>query len=256
MTEIKKYRIFCLTEEIWVEGWGVNPPTTCYNNTTHSVNINSVQELEIIGDNIITIKEEKIPTQGNIQIDTHTFDIPSGTTGSETYYTNVYPYAINILTMTICPTLDNIGDYVYADIGHHTTIGILTEDISSGITGGITGFGVSQTVIDNINIGYDVTLTDGVNTNELGRCVMKDSVNNKISTEFATINIFSATSPTYVKQTAKVVNKLYFPLSFPIQIGSNKIGSSHIPANVVGRMIYVNNDGNAKKFTFYLEYLY
>lgn len=257
MSKVHKYRIFCLTEEKWVEGWGENFPTKCYNDTTHNVNINSVQELEIINENIMTIKEEKIPTQGNLQLDTHTFDIPSGPTGSVTIYEDKYPHPINMFSVTLCSTNENIGDSIVADVGHHTTIGALTEDVSVGVSGGVTGFGVSDTVLDYLNVGYLVTLTTGITSCEMGRCIMIDRINKKISTEFASTVDFSASSPTYVQQTVEMIRNFNITHSFiPIKFGDDKIGSSYVPANIIGRMKYTNNDGKAKKFTFYNSYLY
>lgn len=256
-TTITKYRIYCNTEANWIEGWGVTSPTVCYNNNTHNVNESSSQILESISTNQVIVQEENIPTNGNIKLDCHTFDIPVGASGSITNYESTYPHPINMISLTFCPSQDNIGDTIIADVGHHTTIGYLTENISSGITGGITGFSVSQTVIDYLNLGYLVTLNNGITSCEMGRCVMIDSTNNRISTEFATNTNFSVSSPTYVQQTVEMVKNLHFPYStIPIDIGDDKIGSSYVPTNVIGRIRYTNNNGLAKKFTFYMEYLY
>ena len=37
-----KYRIYCITENRFVSGYGTNYPTTCYNNPSHTVNSNGV----------------------------------------------------------------------------------------------------------------------------------------------------------------------------------------------------------------------
>lgn len=257
--KIIKWRVYCDTEKLYVDGFTDHAtiPTSCFNNNTHIVSKHPEILCEIVNNNS-RIQEEIIETGGNIQINSHTFDIPaSGTTGDETTYVSSHPIPINMISLTACPNSNNIGDYIIADIGHHTNIGILTENIDSGITGGVTGFGVSQTVIDYLNVGYFVTLTNGVTSSEMGRCVMIDKANNKISTEFPTITDFSAASPTYVQQTVQMIRRLDFPEStVPIIIGDDKIGSSYVPANVIGRIRYFNNDGKAKKFTFYLEYLY
>lgn len=256
---IKKWQVYCDTEKIYTYGYTdhTETPTSCFNNNTHVVSKHPELLCEINNNNQ-RVQEEWVNTGGNIQIDSHTFDIPaSGTTGDETQYQSSYPIPINMISLTACPNTKNIGDSIVADVGHHTTIGTITEDVSSGITGGITGFGVSQTVIDNLNIGYHVTLTTGVTSCELGRCVMINKRTNTISTEFPTTTSFSASTPTYVQQTVQMIRNLDFPEStVPIVIGDDKIGSSYVPANTVGRIKYTNNDGKAKKFTFYIEYLY
>lgn len=47
---VTNYRLYCNTESEWVNGWGVTAPNTCYNNNTHDVNLNSIQELGIVTD--------------------------------------------------------------------------------------------------------------------------------------------------------------------------------------------------------------
>lgn len=45
---VSEWRIFCLTENEWVVSWGITGPTTCPNNTSHSVNLDSVQLLQTL----------------------------------------------------------------------------------------------------------------------------------------------------------------------------------------------------------------
>lgn len=52
---VSKWRIFCNTEQSWVESWGTVPPTVCANNNTHEINPNSVQELETISNQVLDI---------------------------------------------------------------------------------------------------------------------------------------------------------------------------------------------------------
>jgi hypothetical protein len=250
------WKIFCDTEQIYTYGLldSKEIASNCFNNKDHIISTKPILINEY-HNNMVRVKEEFSETNGNLQLDTHTFDIPEGISGDITIYEEVYPMPINMISLTLCPTPDNIGDSLVADVGHHTTIGVLTESIDSGITGGVTGFGVSSTVIDYLNVGYLVTITNGVTSSELGRCTMINKQTNKISTEFATTTDFSAGA--YVQQTVEMIRKLDFPHStIPILIGSDKIGCSYVPANVKGRIKYKNNNGQAKKFTFYNEYLY
>ena len=256
MTEsVTNYRIYCLTEGDWVYGWGTEQPTACYNNDTHSVNPASVQDMETISHSIVSVREEKVPTGGNIAMKSFTFDV-LGPTGAITYYESVFPFPISMLSTQIHPRPENIGDSFYSDVGNHTTIGALMEPLGVGVTGGVTGFAVSSTVVQYLNLGYYVTLTDGVNTSELGRCIMIDKTNSKISTEFPTTHSFSPLSPTYVQQTVKMADPIDIVNPYNFTLGDDKIGASYVPANMVGRFCYKNNDGKPKKFTFLIEYLY
>lgn len=256
-TELIKWKVFCDTEQIDTYGYRdhLDPPIHCFNNDTHLVSKLPVI-MEKIYNNTMRIEEEIIETGGNIQFKSFQFDIPSGATGSVTDFESSFPHPISMISTHLLISNDNVGDCLEADIGHHTTIGTITEDVSSGITGGTTGFGVSQTVIDNLNLGYYVTLTDGTNTDELGKCIMIDKINKKISTEIATTNSFSASTPTYLQQSVKMIDTLHIVNNQNIILGADKIGSSHVPANTIGRFRYTNNDGLAKKFTFLIQYLY
>jgi hypothetical protein len=253
--EIVHWKIYCDTEKQYTYGYTdlLTPPTTCFNNHTHVVSTHPIP-IEKIYNNNTRIQEEWTETGGHLQLDTHTFDIPAGTTGDITYYNASYPHPINMVSTSLCPKENNLGDYVTADVGHHTTIGVLTESIGFGITGGITGFGVSPTVLDYLEIGYLVTITNGVTASEMGRCVMIDKINKKISTEFPTNANYLPGS--YIQQTVEMIRKIEFTHPQIIIIGGDKIGSSYVPPNIIGRIKYTNNNGQAKKFTFYNEYLY
>lgn len=45
---VYRYRIYCTTEESWVYSYGTSEPSTCVNNTAHTVNPASVQTIDTI----------------------------------------------------------------------------------------------------------------------------------------------------------------------------------------------------------------
>ena len=47
MTDIYKYRIYCETEEQYVEAWAAEPLTQCPNSAEHTANGETTQELDI-----------------------------------------------------------------------------------------------------------------------------------------------------------------------------------------------------------------
>ena len=57
MTEVKKFRIKCLTEDAYVYTWveGETVPTQCPNNTAHSIDPDSVVIVETVQDNVVKI---------------------------------------------------------------------------------------------------------------------------------------------------------------------------------------------------------
>ena len=55
MSTIRCWRIFCITENTWVESWSLSEPTTCINNTGHTINSNSSQVINIIEPNTVKV---------------------------------------------------------------------------------------------------------------------------------------------------------------------------------------------------------
>lgn len=46
MSRVGNYRLYCITEETYVEGWGESPPTVCYNNPEHAIDDTSITEVD------------------------------------------------------------------------------------------------------------------------------------------------------------------------------------------------------------------
>lgn len=248
---ISYWKLYCDTEQTYVYGYKEEEPEKCFNNQTHILSKRPILQETFLNNNQ-TIKEEDISTGGNIQFKSLQFSIPSGNPGDKTIFEHSFLYPISIISINLLIQPDNIGDIVEADIAHNTTVGIITENISSGVT----EFTVSDTVINNLNIGYNVFLNDGVHTNVLGSCIFIDKTNKKIATEFSTTNDFLLNSPTYLQQTVKLIDKIHIVNTHNLLLGSDKIGASYIPKNIPGRMIYTNNNGLEKTFTFLIQYLY
>lgn len=116
---------------------------------------------------------------------------------------------------------------------------------------------VSQTVVDNVKLGYYIRLTDGVNVDEINRVVRVDTTNNKIYTEDAPSNTYSALSPTYVQQTVYVMKDYEFGHGWEHRIGESKIGGSYIPANTPITVTYYNKSATETvEQVGRVEYLY
>jgi hypothetical protein len=54
--------------------------------------------------------------------------------------------------------------------------------------------------------------------------------------------------------TTKMLPQLYFDGLGRVEIGKDAIGGSYIPANMKIKIYYKNNNGEAKKFRFIIEY--
>lgn len=197
-------------------------------------------------------------TGAHFQASTLNVDVPAGSAGDVTSYDFSYPFPISILAAQFLSTADVVGDEVDFEVAPNTIIGALIEDVGVGET----IIRVSQTVLDNTFVGAFLNLTDGTSVDSLGRVITIGAddgygpESDLIKVETATVNSFLASSPTYVRQTIKMVHDFKVPAAGRIVIGETKIGSSYIPVNITLRLTYKNNDGIAKTFGIVLEYLY
>jgi len=171
----------------------------------------------------------------------------STVTDDFTFKTPVAVYAIYFVTAA-----DHEGDNLTLHIAPNTTVGVISADVNSAET----EIPVNSTVIDNFDVGYKVTITDGTNTDELGQCLAIDSVNSTITVETATTNSFLAATPTYIQQTVCMVDDYEIGPPWEYVIGESKIGGSYIPTGTVVRAIYTNNGNVDIKIIFKIEYTY
>ena len=58
--QVNKYRLWCITEESYVEGWGTEAPTVCYNNNTHTIDEDSIVQIDSVSDSDVIIKDSEI----------------------------------------------------------------------------------------------------------------------------------------------------------------------------------------------------
>ncbi len=198
----------------------------------------------------VVIREETTKTGGHFQETSYLIDVGSGDSTKTVDIS--FPFPMSLLAASWQNKDEFEGDSIEFTVGPDTTTGAITADVvvdDDEIT-------VAQTVIDNTAIGYYILLDDGTNTEDLGRVVAVDRVNLKITTENASTTAFVASTPTYVKQTIKMLPKSVLDCCGPMSAGESKIGGSYIPANTTLRAIYYNDVSTAKKFIFFLEYLY
>lgn len=253
-------RIYCDTDNKWEYLWqdasiGI---TQCPTNVAHTVTLDHTnpQSLQEEPD-IIKILEEEIPegatpTGGHYMAETIVLDIPAATVaGEETIITKSYGFPIGLVDVLFDTDDCMEGDRLIAHLAADTIIGALTADI--GITENVLN--VSETVIDNIQVGYECSLFNGPNMNRLGVINIIDKVNRTITTSLQTVQGFSAATPTYVRMTVPIVN-MFLKKHQNYRLGSNTVGSSYIAENVVGEFIYQNWELNSKKLYVTIEFFY
>jgi hypothetical protein len=246
---ITHYRIYCNDHQRFVNGYGSVEPTKCYLNEDHDINPNSVQLLETFSTQKVMIDEEYGPnyTGGYFGVAGFDFVVPANSTID---YISNFPFPIAMLLCEIQANDSMIGDKVDFISAENTTVGVLTQEASSGTTT-VT---VSPSVIKSIYIGLYVRLTDGTNANNCGRIISTDTVNLTVTFETPTINDFAAGS--YFQFSRYFVKNYTFGTTGNHKMGSSKIGGGYIPANINGICRYTNTSDTPKKIAFSIEYLY
>jgi hypothetical protein len=248
MTSITYWRIYCTTEDEWTYGYrdtSTGAPTECFTNCSHTINENSVQELSVIDHSVqtVTVQEEATPTGGNFRCEGKKFTIPANTITSSSIS---WPYNITVLETFFTGKTAQLGNELSVIVAPETTVGILRESVSSGAT----VLPVSLTVIQNINVGYELF----IGSTNLGEIISKDD-NALTVTLLSTIGTgYSANS--LVKMQVVNIKNLEITNTGRYTIGRSKIGGKHLPANVPVKLVYTNNTNTEVVFNYEIEYLY
>lgn len=243
------WKMYCETEQAYVYGYSdINPyPEHCFNNNSHTTSGKPI-EIRRIKNNHQKIEEEYIDTGGYFQSHSYKLICPVG----ESVHDYTYPYPITALCVKFTTTNDHIDDQLTMEVAPNSIIGIITSNVSIGEST-IT---ISDTVIDNVSLGFYVSLFDGVNTDNVGKIVNIDKINNSITLENNAAYAFSASNPTYVRITVRVMDNYIIGYPDRYILGESKIGGSYVPTDTVVRVIYNNNGASSKNFYAILEMLY
>ena len=263
MTTVRKYQVYCTTESKHYTVWDDATPTVCPNNGAHSIDSGATVVIETVSSNDVKILEEAPPlnavaTGGHYASTCVIIDIPAATIAGEiTTSTKAFAFPIGLIDVHFTTTADMEGDILHADMGLDTIVGVISNDVDIGTTGVEVGITVSSTVIDNIAIGYNVRLFDGVNQDECHHVESIDAANSTIVVEQGPLDhSFLASSPTYVQMTIEMLQDFTLGPAQTYRLGMNTVGSSYIPTDTVGHFRYENWDMSAKKLYIYLEFFY
>lgn len=254
MTTVYKYRIYCSTDSNYEYTWAETEPTTCPTNTAHTIDASKTTIVATKEPDTITIKEEITPTQGFYRFQGYQESIPaSDPVGNVTSFIISWPFPVSIINGWFISPTNSEGDVVSAIVGENTIVGAITANV----TNTDTTFNVSSTVMDNMEVGYDAGLFNGVLADDVGRVLSKDTANSTITVETAPTNNYDAASPTYVRLSVKTVDCLHMNVpGVRYAFAEKKLGGRYVPANIPLTIKYTNNEGNAKAFAFNIEHLY
>jgi hypothetical protein len=245
-----QYRVYCTTERTYVLGWSNTLITTCPNNNTHTIDSTSITIIDSASTNNVKIIEEHQVTGGNYCTESKNLSIPINQTVISDF---TWPFPVSVICVKFNSDSTHQGDTVTTVIKPNTTIGNITANVLVGDT----IISVAASTIQYIQVGFHMTLTDGVNSSDLKRVVSIDKSKNTLTMESASTNAFSAASPTYTQMNIKNIYNYEIAQPQEYNIGTHSIGCSSIPANTTLRLIYTNKSTTqAKYFVYYFEYFY
>lgn len=252
MYNVSKWRIFCIEENDWTYGWLDNDapnPTKCFNNTSHNVNLNSISIVDFIRENEVSIKEEKIKTQGNFRIEGFKFNIPVNTTYTYTHY---IPYNINLLAIWYTVKSENIDDVLNAYCQP-----VINGTITSNIISPTTTLNIDNSFINIVNIGF-VIIIERVSDNykeNLGEIVSIDTNTNTVIVTNSTSQNFSVNDKVFIQIHG--IKNIVLALTGRHSTGSSKLGGTYLSSTCILTTTYQNKSlTDEKSFNYELEYLY
>lgn len=252
-TVLNKYRVFCTAGDGFQFKWDTEVPTVCPLNSAHSIDTTLTTVVDTVSNKVVTLREEAVPTQGYYKLDGYSQSIPAGAPGAVTSFSHSWPFQVSILNAWFIPKQDQVGDSVDVTVAPNTVIGALAGPASVGAT----TLTVTSTVLQHTVIGFHISLTDGVNTNVLGRVIAINPTDSTITVETPTTNSFSPLSPTYVLMNVKFIENLCINCAgVRYVVAEKKIGGKGLPPNVPMTVMYHNSDGLPKTFCYNLEYIF
>lgn len=215
-TSINKWKIYCTTEGTWSFGFldssNTNGPTTCFNNSGHTVNNNSISIVSNISTNSVKIVEESIPTGGNYMSEGYSMNLPANTTTTKTIS---WPIPISVLSASYSTLTTHIGDIINF-VSDSFIIGVITANI----TAGNTVISLNSTAINAVVLGYELIVTDGTNTDFLDTicCINKNT--STVTIRQAATHSFVAGS--VIKMQRRFLKNLGIGMSTLYQPGQGK----------------------------------
>lgn len=246
-TELKQYKIYCVTESAYVQtDFRTDPPTTCPNNNTHTVNTSDILVVStypvnaMIPLNNVTSEQSKMQTRGRI------FDI-AASVGEQIFPFQSAEVDIKVMFFRFLQDSDNHGDSFSLIAVPFTVCGAFTANANIGDT----VLNVSPTVFTAVKPGYIIYDSSDV---ELGFC-------SSLNSTAGTITISTPLTAPITAGTAikfGIVRLYHIPIFLSVQNEFNirAIDLMTIPKNTNLTLFYTNNSGLAKKFGMIAEFFY
>lgn len=193
----------------------------------------------------VKIKEEEIPTQGYMELQGYSFDIPAGATGNVSKHTIIIEQNVNVYCINIFGEPDNVNDTFSFFAGPTAPVGVLSQNLSIGDT----EIHIASPVLSYYLPGFAVGTADG----SLGRVKSVNVGAGKMTLRKP--STVTCSDGTYVYLWATRGSDL--PMTNAImELGNGKIGGSFAQEGLLVTFFYTNNTGIAKKLKLLVEDTY
>lgn len=241
---IYKYRVQCLTESAFVlTGYRYETPTYCPNDINHTINGTGTSIVDIKNvKQVIIDQSSDISNFGYFRVDQHNISIGASATVVQDI---TYPYNVVAYSTFLMPTADNIGDELNVVALPNTAVGLLIDPIGTGATA------LHIASLENLNNGFLINVTDGINTNDLKEIVSLNGTGGIIICSTGTINSFAAGA--VVRVSVPRVKNFIFSALDNLVFGLTRQGATGLPAGGKVRITYKNNSGVSKNFSILAE---
>lgn len=252
MTSITQYQLYCFTDGS-ITGYGDQPPTTCYIDTSHEINHDSVIELKTITSQSM-ITTDSSPPNSQFQLTTIPFTIPAftGPNPNINILTKVFPFDMYLWELNITQHPLSIGDTLDICVGPDTIIGYINQPCLSGTN----KIHVSPTVITNVLRGSEISISPQKGSSEYpGLITMVDEKNFTITVENNLNDFYPIGS--LIKISTYPVRNFIFDGGDRMVVGRKGLTAKLIPANIPITVTYTDNTNNSNDaIQIYLQLSY
>jgi hypothetical protein len=237
---VYQYQIYCNTEAGHVSGWTKTVPTTCFNNNAHSVNLNSVQIVDVIQNSEVTLKQDTIYIARTPFIEP--IDILQTAPESTQTVNYVFSSLSSMYGFSIYSDTSNIGDRITVAPNENTQIGL----IASPITANDTTIYPPAAFFLYGSVGFTLVVSDGTNTDDLGMVKTINKDNGSVVVQNAAVHNF-ATNNTGTLMSYYTTKNFRIGCAGKLDFFSDIFGGTPVPAGTSVNFIYENTSTTVTK---------
>jgi len=250
MDVLKKYKVFCVTENAFVEVWKLTKPMCCPTNSKHIIDEDLTQQIDqkvIESENVQTMNinsKNYYTTNGNYRCEGRSYVIPQNTT---TFVENInIPVPMCVFGMRFCVRDEHCGDTVSFIGQPDTIVGIVTQNVDANAS----VIHVNDTVCKYTMIGYYVVIGG---EERLVTNVDSESYTITVDTPFTNEHLAGS----YVALNVYIIRNVSLDTAGIFDVGYGAFGGKFLDKGANLRLIYHKADSNATKtFSFHVEYMY